>query len=65
MSVATFQPGDRVRLVDARAAVSSKRRPGMPADVDLVVHRVVEQGRALSIHGYAGYWRSERFERAG
>jgi hypothetical protein len=65
MSMArVFNPGDRVRLIDGRAVAKTKRRPGMPQDVDLVVDRIFEGGTAISVRGYPGIWKSERFEAA-
>jgi hypothetical protein len=57
-----FQPGDRVRLVDARPSLT-KKRPPFPADVELVVDRAPDHGLHIGIKGFPGYWRAERFER--
>lgn len=59
-----FQPNDRVRGVDVTAAAGSKRRPTFQAGVELVVEKVVDDGRSISVRGHPGFWRIERFEAA-
>ncbi|MBW8815574.1 MAG: hypothetical protein JF588_19305 [Caulobacterales bacterium] len=57
----TFQPGDRVRLIDDRASVT-KRKPPFGTDVALRVLRVSPVSGCLVIAGYPGFWKPERFE---
>ncbi|WP_337186597.1 hypothetical protein [Phenylobacterium sp.] len=56
MSAPPFQPGDRVRLVDASPAPGSKRRPAHPMDRDLIVARI--SGDSVEVRGVPGFWRA-------